>query len=176
MPSTPAPTSSPSGAPVPSAVYAVGAGRYDCQVRTAAPFPPMTSGVTTTLRAVTAPRDNTSLVLAGGDNGLLLVWNGAVWVASPPLYRASKSTPSAQTSSQSSNCTSPAAAATTCSGTAVNGTPGYNNSKATSPGFRLCPAPTSISCRVQTDCWFAITQAASLPNIQIRTRKQRKLW
>lgn len=62
----------------PSAVYAVGADGTIVKWNGSA-WTAMTSGVKTTLRAVTAPRDNTSLVLAGGDNGLLLVWNGSVW-------------------------------------------------------------------------------------------------
>ena len=62
----------------PSSVYAVGAGgaivKFD-----GTSFSPMTSGTTNTLRAISAPRDNTSRVLAAGDAGTLLELSGTTW-------------------------------------------------------------------------------------------------
>lgn len=73
----------------PSAIYAVGASGTIVKWNGNA-WSPMTSGVTTTLRAVSAPRDNPSTVFVGGDNGLLLLWNGTTWGrfgASPPSFQ-----------------------------------------------------------------------------------------
>ena len=73
----------------PSAVYAVGTGGTILKWNGTA-WSTVPSGVTTTLRAVTAPRDNTSLILAGGDNGLLLAWTGSGWVRfnpAPPVFQ-----------------------------------------------------------------------------------------
>lgn len=68
----------------PSAVYAVGTGGTIIKWNGTA-WSSVPSGVTTTLRAVTAPRDNTSLILAGGDNGLLLGWSGSAWSRFSPF-------------------------------------------------------------------------------------------
>ena len=72
-----------------SAIYAVGAGgtilKFD-----GTSWSTMPSGVTTTLRAVSAPRDNTARVLAVGDNGTILELSGATWKAfgtAPPTFQ-----------------------------------------------------------------------------------------
>ncbi len=73
----------------PSAVYAVGTSGTIIKWNGTA-WSSVPSGVTTTLRAVTAPRDNTSLILAAGDNGLLLAWTGSAWARfnpAPPVFQ-----------------------------------------------------------------------------------------
>ena len=72
-----------------SAMYAVGAGgtivKFDGTTWTS-----MNSGVTTALRVVSAPRDNTAMVLAGGDGGVLLQLSGSTWAGfktAPPNFQ-----------------------------------------------------------------------------------------
>ncbi len=67
----------------PSSLYAVGLGgaivKFD-----GTSFSPMTSGTTSTLRAISAPRDNPSRVLAAGDAGTLIELSGTTWKAFSP--------------------------------------------------------------------------------------------
>lgn len=72
-----------------SAMYAVGAAgtivKYDGTA-----WSTMASGVTTNLRSISAPRDNTATILVAGDSGTLLQLGGSTWSkfgTAPPNFQ-----------------------------------------------------------------------------------------